>query len=127
MINSNSEVSQVVCQSSPFALARSPRNFLYPLEFHPERWLPDEHPLHDTAFCHDNRKGFHPFSQGPRICSGREIAWWQGRIFLAKTIWMFDLELVEGSRVDLDRDLRGWGMYEKPDVRVRFVPRKPEA
>ncbi|RYP69623.1 hypothetical protein DL769_005243 [Monosporascus sp. CRB-8-3] len=112
----------VVCQSSPFALARSPRNFCEPMCFRPERWLPEEHPLYDTRFANDDRKGFHPFSQGPRMCAGKEIAWWQSRVFVAKVLWTFDLEMVSGQQIDMDRDLRGWGMYEKPEVCVRFIP-----
>lgn len=58
------------------------------------------------------------------MCTGREIAWWQIRVFLAKVLWKFDLEPVAGlgSKVNMDKDLRGWGMYEKPEYRVRFVP-----
>ncbi|KAK7757681.1 hypothetical protein SLS62_000058 [Diatrype stigma] len=111
-----------ICQSSPFALARSPRNFKQPLRFRPERWLPEDHPLYDEQFSSDNRKGFHPFSQGPRACAGKEIAWWQSRVFIAKVLWTFNLEMVSGQHVDIDRDMRGWGMFQKPDVRVRFVP-----
>ncbi|KAI6084451.1 cytochrome P450 [Hypoxylon rubiginosum] len=97
----------VVCQSSSFSLARSPRNFHEPLHFRPERWLPEDHPLYDQRFESDRRKEFHPFSQGPRICTGREIAWWQSRVFIAKVLWTFDLELVDGQQVDVDKDLRG--------------------
>ncbi|KAH9985272.1 cytochrome P450 [Xylariaceae sp. FL0662B] len=111
----------VVCQSSSFAMARSRCNFREPLSFRPERWLPEAHPLYDPNFANDNRKGFQPFSQGPRMCAGREIAWWQSRLFVAKVLWKFDLEMVSGHQVDIDKDLRGWGMYEKPEVRVRFV------
>ncbi|KAH9900496.1 cytochrome P450 [Xylariomycetidae sp. FL2044] len=112
----------VVCQSSSFAMARSQRNFHRPLEYRPERWLTETHPLYDATFASDNRKGFQPFSQGPRMCAGKEIAWWQSRLFIAKLLWTFDLELVSGHQVDMDRDLRGWGTYEKPEVLVRFVP-----
>lgn len=112
----------VVCQSSSFALARSPRNFQESLQFRPERWLAEEHPLYNPHFADDNLKGFQPFSQGPRMCSGREISWWQSRVFMAKVLWMFDVRSVPGQHVEMDRDLRGWGMYEKPEVRVRFVP-----
>ncbi|KAI1248554.1 hypothetical protein MGN70_009753 [Eutypa lata] len=111
----------VVCQSSTFALARSPRNFRDPLSFQPKRWLPEDHPLYDARFASDNRKGLHPFSQGPRICAGREVAWWESRLFIAKVLWTFDLEMVPGQNVDMDRDLRGWGMYQKPEIYVRFV------
>ncbi|KAI1661697.1 cytochrome P450 [Daldinia decipiens] len=112
----------VICQSSSFALARSRYNFHKPLDFRPERWLPKQHPLYDPQFADDNCKGFQPFSQGPRMCAGREIAWWQSRLFIAKVLWTFDLEMVSGQNINMDKDLRGWGMYEKPEVRVRFVP-----
>lgn len=117
----NFEEFQVICQSSPFALARSPRNFHEPLSFLPERWLPEDHQLYDSRFVDDNRKDFHPFSQGPRVCSGKEIAWWQSRLFIAKVVWTFDLEMI-GREIDMDKELRGWGIFEKPEVRVRFVP-----
>ncbi|KAK6860830.1 hypothetical protein PG995_004466 [Apiospora arundinis] len=111
----------VVCQSSMFALARSPRNFRDPLQFRPERWLSRGHPLHNARFDGDCRKDFHPFSMGPRMCAGKEIAWWQSRLFMAKILWVFDLEMVTGQQIDMDRDLRGWGMVVKPEFRVRFT------
>ncbi|POS72543.1 isotrichodermin C-15 hydroxylase, partial [Diaporthe helianthi] len=116
----------VVCQASLFSLARSPRNFHEPLQFRPERWITpdDNHPLYDPQFADDKRAGFQPFSQGPRMCAGKEIAWWQIRVFLAKVLWKFDLEHVPGPNdaEGIDGTLRGWAMYEKPDVRVRFLP-----
>lgn len=103
-------------------MARNPRYFADPLRFRPERWLPEDHPLYDSQFTGDNRKGFHPFSQGPRVCAGKEIAWRQSRLFVAKVLWKFDLEIIKGQHLDMDRDLRGWAMYVKPDLRVRFTP-----
>lgn len=114
---------QVVCQSSPMAMGHDPRNFRDPLGFRPERWLPEGHALHDAQFADDNRrKAFQPFSQGPRRCTGTEFAWRQGRVFMARVLWTFNLEMVPGQDVDMHRDLRGWGLYKKPEVRVRFVP-----
>ncbi|KAI0147679.1 cytochrome P450 [Xylariaceae sp. FL1272] len=112
----------VVCQSSIFSLARNPRNFTDPLSFRPERWLPLDHPLYDSMFAEDKRKDFHPFSQGPRVCSGREIAWWQSRLFVAKLLWSFDLEMCADDPLNIDKDVRGWGMYVRPAMRVRFTP-----
>ncbi|KAK7986888.1 hypothetical protein PG988_001876 [Apiospora saccharicola] len=111
----------IVCQSSTLATARDPRNFRAPLRFRPERWLSKGHPLHDPQFDGDNRGGFHPFSMGPRMCAGKEIAWWQSRLFIAKTLWVFDLEMVSGHKIDMDRELRGWGTVVRPEFRVRFV------
>lgn len=61
------------------------------------------------------------------MCTGREIAWWQIRVFVAKVLWKFDLEHIPGTGddLDMDKDLRGWGMYEKPEFRVRFLPVEP--
>ena len=103
-------------------MARSPHNFHEPLHFKPERWLSEEHPLYDTQFANDNPKALQPFAQGPRICAGKEIAWWQSRVFVAKVLWKFDLELVSRQQIDMDRDLRRWGTYDKPEFRVIFVP-----
>ncbi|PSR80560.1 benzoate 4-monooxygenase cytochrome P450 [Coniella lustricola] len=112
----------VVCQSGHFALARSTQNFHEAQHFRPERWLPQNHLLRQPCYDHDKRDGFHPFSQGPRMCTGREIAWWESRVAVAKTVWALDLALVSGHDMDMDRDMRGWGMFVKPEIRVRFVP-----
>ncbi|KAI0409204.1 cytochrome P450 [Xylaria palmicola] len=105
----------VVCQSSTFALSRSPRNFTDPLRFCPERWLPQDHPLYDLRFTKDTLKSIRPFSQGPRACMGKEVAWSQVRLFFAKVLWKFDMELVPGQRIKLDESLRMYLMYIKPD------------
>lgn len=112
----------VVCQSSPLAQGRDPRNFHDPMAFRPERWLPADHALYDDKFADDNLEGHYPFSLGPRMCAGKQIAWWQSRVFLAKVLWSFDLEMLPGQDVEIDRDMKGWGMYVKPEVRMRFVP-----
>jgi cytochrome P450 len=113
--------SGVVCQSSPFSLARSPRYFRKPLQFRPERWLPHDDPRYNEEFKGDNLLSFQPFSQGPRMCTGREIAWWHSRLFVSKVLWAFDLELISKG-LNIDRDLKGWSMYVKPELLVRFSP-----
>jgi len=108
-------------QSCLWALARHPDYFHQPLSFQPQRWLPASHPLHDPAFANDHLKSMHPFSLGPRICMGREMAWMQAKLFLAKVLWRLDVVEVEGQSFDLERDLRHYGFFEKPEVYVRFV------
>jgi cytochrome P450 len=108
-------------QSCLWALARHPDYFHQPLRFQPQRWLPDSHPLYDCAFANDYLKSLHPFSLGPRVCIGREMAWMQAKLFLAKVLWTFDVLEVEEQDFDLDRDLLHYGFFEKPEVYVRFV------
>lgn len=110
------------CQFSAFSASRSPRHFRDPLRYRPERWLPRDHRLYDDRYADDDLAAFTPFSHGPRMCSGKEIAWWQVRLVMAKVLWSFDLELVPGQDVNLERDLTAWGYWIKPELRVRFVP-----
>ncbi|KAI0145540.1 cytochrome P450 [Xylariaceae sp. FL1272] len=112
----------VRCQTSTLALARSPRNFHEPLLFRPQRWLHKEHPLYEPKYADDNLTNFFPFSQGPRACAGKEIAWWQSRLFIAKVIWTFDIALLpSGNPVSFDRDMKAYGFWVKPEMRARFT------
>ncbi|KAI1357161.1 cytochrome P450 [Xylaria arbuscula] len=90
--------------SSTFPLARSSKCFFDPLRFRPARWLLQDHALYHILFTGDEFSRYQPFSQGPRACMGKEIA------------------LVAEQKIDIDRDLRVYGMYVKPEVRVRFIP-----
>ena len=49
------------------AANHSPDNFVEPLAFLPERWLPNC----DSRFSKDNKEVFQPFSAGPRNCIGQ--------------------------------------------------------
>ncbi|KAK8130549.1 hypothetical protein PG999_002929, partial [Apiospora kogelbergensis] len=73
-------------QSCIWALARHPGYFHEPLHFRPQRWLPASHPLYDPTFANDHLKSLYPFSLGPRICMGREMAWTQAKMFLSKVL-----------------------------------------
>ncbi|KAI2621839.1 isotrichodermin C-15 hydroxylase [Hypoxylon sp. NC1633] len=113
----------VVCQISNRSIARNPRYFFDPATFRPERWLKAGHLKYDEKFSKDNLKGFAPFGLGPRACTGREIAWSQVRLFLAKVLWVFDLEFTRGQDKTFDRDFNVYVMWNKPDVWVKFKPR----
>lgn len=92
--------------------------------FHPERWLPKDHARYDTQFDQDTLDAVRPFSQGPRSCPGKEIALWQIRIFSAKVLWAFDIEALQGFEMpNLPLDLLAFGVYEKPDIPIRFSSR----
>ncbi|KAI1264458.1 cytochrome P450 [Xylariaceae sp. FL1019] len=113
----------VVCQVSLFTIARHPQNFHDPLSFRPARWLSSDHPQYDSRFSNDNLKVLFPFGLGPRACLGREIAWSQCRLFLAKVLWTFDLTLTHGENFAFDADFSTHVMWYKPPLRVRFSQR----
>ncbi|ROW15259.1 hypothetical protein VPNG_03106 [Cytospora leucostoma] len=115
-------VDEVICEISYFAAARSPRYFTEPLEFHPQRWLPPDHPQYDPRFKGDDLKAFMPFNQGPRACPGSAIAWAETRLYLAKVLWTFNLEAVRGQKISFDKDFSFYSMWNKPQFWVRFLP-----
>ncbi|KAK4216870.1 cytochrome P450 [Rhypophila decipiens] len=103
-----------ICQIAYFAAQRHPDYFTDGKEFRPERWLPPTHPLYDERYKDDDLKVSKPFSQGPRGCPGGAIARGVISLFVAKLLWRFDLEAVEGKELpDFDKDLRVWGFWER--------------
>ena len=131
-----------------WAVGHSSANFHRCREFVPERWLPASHTTittPDTApdtvllspfstsvnntrpveFDNDKRKAIQPFSVGPRNCIGKNLAYAEIRLILARLLWEFDFELEERSR-DWMEGLRVWGFFEKGTglwVRLRAVER----
>ena len=115
-------IKQTTVQSSIFAQARSPHYFRDSLKYRPQRWLPSSHPLYDPNFAKDDLRGLFPFSIGPRMCPGREVAWMEGRLYIAKVLWTFEVFKVPGQKVNLEGTLKHWGFFAKPEMKVRFVP-----
>ena len=104
-----------------FSCCHSPHNFYQAEDFLPERWLPG---LRDAPpFEKDNRASMQPFSFGPRNCLGKNLARAEMRLILAKLLWRFDLNLLEG--------MEGWmqgqkvfGFWAKPPLMCRLEPVK---
>ncbi|GAP92215.2 putative cytochrome P450 [Rosellinia necatrix] len=113
----------VTVQTSMFATTRSPRYFHDPLHFDPRRWLNDEHPLYDPRFSEDRIRDVLPFSQGPRQCPGKDIAWTQVRLFVGKVLWTYDISQHPGKPLDFERDFITYGFWVKPELRIHFVAR----
>lgn len=76
-----------------FATYHSADNFYLPDEFIPERWLDDE------RFVNDNKAAFQPFSVGPRNCVGRNLAYFEMRLVLARVLYNFDLVKLDPTSV----------------------------
>ncbi|PVI08698.1 cytochrome P450, partial [Periconia macrospinosa] len=110
----------IIVHFAHFAFTRSPRYFYDGRSFRPQRWLPKEHPLYDTAFGNDSTEAFHPFGRGPRSCIAMAQGLRQLRLYLAKVSWALDIELVPGQDLNFERDYRLYAMWEKPGMRVRF-------
>ncbi|KAI3553090.1 cytochrome P450 [Colletotrichum abscissum] len=75
-----------------WAMYHSEKNFRDPFGFHPERWM------QDPVFASDDKEAFQPFHVGPRNCIGRNLAYVEMRLILARMLWNFDIKIADDSR-----------------------------
>ncbi|KFZ02583.1 hypothetical protein V500_00082 [Pseudogymnoascus sp. VKM F-4518 (FW-2643)] len=77
---------------NPWATYRNANNFNQPDEFRPERWL-DE----NNEYATDRRNSLQPFGYGPRKCIANELSTMYSKLFFARLLWEFDMELQPAS------------------------------
>ena len=106
------------------AAYHSSRNFYEPKSFHPERWLPEHQQDPTSPFFNDNREVFRPFSDGPRNCIGRNLAYHEMRLIMARLLWNFDMTLCEISRNWSKQ--RTFALWEKPPLMVKLKVRQAD-
>lgn len=104
---------------SSWAASHNPANFSRCDEFIPERFL-------DPAFAKvDNKKGYQPFSLGPRGCIGKNLSYMEMRLILTRLLWNFDVKSVDGAWQwdprDEMRNMRAFMTWEKPDLNCTVV------
>ncbi|ROT41099.1 cytochrome P450 monooxygenase-like protein [Sodiomyces alkalinus F11] len=71
-------------------MQRHPKHFPNPHAFIPERFLPRDGP-DGQKFSDSSNLAYLPFSKGPRICIGQELAITEMKIVLAMTVRKFDI------------------------------------
>ncbi|KAF2625088.1 cytochrome P450 monooxygenase-like protein [Macroventuria anomochaeta] len=103
---------------SQHASNHSARNFTDADAFVPERWLDAERP---AKYEGDNREVVQPFSFGPRNCIGKNLAYAEMRLIMAKLLFHFDLALVHPERDWMEKQ-RVFALWEKPSLDVRLTP-----
>lgn len=107
-----------------YTVSHSEKYFHDPNKFHPERWLPSTHPLYSAVFANDVKDASKPFSIGPRMCIGINLAYLEMRITLAKMVWHFDWEL-KSENIDWANDTRMNMLWKKPKVNVSIEDHDP--
>ncbi|PGH01390.1 hypothetical protein AJ79_07931 [Helicocarpus griseus UAMH5409] len=70
-----------------WATYHNEKHFTDPFAYHPERFLGD------PKFANDRREALQPFHVGPRNCLGRNLAYTEMRLILARLIYNFDMKL----------------------------------
>ncbi|KAI0908038.1 cytochrome P450 [Ustulina deusta] len=108
----------LVCQH--YSSYHSEANFKHPESFTPERFMGD------PKFASDRREVLQPFNFGPRNCIGKNLAYVEIRMILARIVWNFDLTLAEECRNWFHENVEhgGFVVWAKPPLYVHFKPRK---
>ncbi|KAK1701056.1 cytochrome P450 [Colletotrichum godetiae] len=101
---------------NPYSAFTNPENWARPNEFLPERWTHT-----DASEWKDDKRDVHePFSYGPRNCLGKNLAWLELRLLLAKTLWHYDLSLCPGMESWVVQ--RNYITWEKGPLMVTLRP-----
>ncbi|KAF2183273.1 cytochrome P450 [Zopfia rhizophila CBS 207.26] len=105
-------------QVQQYAANHLPSNFTRPDDFVPERWLANP----PKEFENDDRTARQPFSIGPRNCIGRNLAYSEMRLILAKLCFNFDLELDEERCGNWIGNQKVFVLWEKWPLWVKLKP-----
>ncbi|KAH0422790.1 isotrichodermin C-15 hydroxylase [Colletotrichum camelliae] len=112
-----------VISTAAHVTSRDERWFYNAKEFHPERWLAQEHPHYEPIFSNDRKEASKPFSVGSRSCIGIHLSYMEIRICIAKLAWSFNWEQVS-EHEDFVRDARLLGLWKAASFHVRYLPFK---
>ncbi|UQC75069.1 isotrichodermin C-15 hydroxylase [Colletotrichum lupini] len=98
----------------------SPDNWTKPWEFRPERFL------ETNKEEHNHLDALQAFSVGPRNCIGKNLAYAEMRLILARIVFDFDLQLAEGNGSWIQRQ-RAFGLWDRIPLNVYLKPVAREA
>ncbi|KAI1281078.1 putative cytochrome P450 [Xylaria sp. FL0933] len=97
--------------TSAWTMTHDEQYFHEPFRFKPERWIDPE--------CKDIKEASQPFSLGPRGCIGKNFAYLEVNLILAKMLWRYDMEL-KNKDLDWEGNSHEHVMWSKPDMIVTF-------
>jgi benzoate 4-monooxygenase len=90
----------VTVSATVYAIHHDKTLFRRPLEFIPERWMPEEDFGKDETEAKNLKDYCIPFSLGPRACIGRNLAYMEVSIVIAALVLNFEWEMAE-KRADM--------------------------
>ncbi|KAJ1323271.1 aspirochlorine biosynthesis cytochrome P450 monooxygenase [Microdochium nivale] len=121
VFNESSRMSYVTGASVPqWAAYHTAQNFYQPQQFLPERWLASAR-TPGSCFANDKTEVLQPFSVGPRNCIGKNLAYVEMRLIMARLLYSFDLELMPQSLLWAD-DQNVFLLWDKGDIMVKLKP-----
>jgi len=102
-----------------WTLHRDARNFKDPNEFKPERWLDVTHNKPH------NLEAFIPFSYGPGVCIGKQIALQNMKLLAATIVRSFELSFPSHFNVQkFDESYKDYSIWMHEDLMMQLKPRE---
>ncbi|KAF5485433.1 Cytochrome P450 monooxygenase 1 [Colletotrichum aenigma] len=98
-----------------WAINHNEKYFKDPYGFHPERFMGED------EFASDNREAFQPFHIGSRNCLGRNLAYVEMRLILARLIWNFDVQIDEAC-MDWAEKQQIFILWDKGPLEAHLTP-----
>ena len=106
-----------------WALFHDPDLFPDPDSFHPMRWIDKSE---SGKVCHDWRDAVKPFLLGRGSCPGRNLAYAELRLVLARLIWRFDITVADSCKGWM-RGQKSYILWDKPKLEVHLSLRGKNA
>ncbi|KAK4039424.1 cytochrome P450 [Parachaetomium inaequale] len=121
---------ETIVEVQHYAMNHSSQHWHDPFAFKPERWLNkvdselgEAKERGEKDADGDRLEAMQTFSVGPRNCVGRNLAYAEMRLIMARIIFEFDMELADQCR-DWLKNARVYTIWEKEPLYVRFTPVK---
>jgi cytochrome P450 len=113
---------EVGCSS--YSIHRLPSVYPAPMEYRPERWLPElsapQGSLQHPDLVAAARTAFSAFSHGPRSCVGKGLAYMEIMVILARLLVGWDIRRAHGSEEMLEKGR--WDLGRRIVGGVEFCP-----
>ncbi|KAK3903621.1 hypothetical protein C8A05DRAFT_14442 [Staphylotrichum tortipilum] len=103
-----------------WAMNYSTNNFTEPEKFIPERWLAGDE-YQGVRFDKRRHHALQPFSVGPRNCIGKNLAYVEMRLILARLIWDYDFVLADEASERM-LDSKAFSLWLKGPLNMRLIP-----
>lgn len=97
-----------------YAVNRDERYWKEPERFAPKRWMDG------LEYKGDQLDAMQPFSTGPRNCIGRNLAYAEARLILAKLVFSFDMSLAASNDHWLHNQ-KAYIVWDKPLLYVHLL------
>ncbi|KAL8697533.1 MAG: hypothetical protein Q9201_007080 [Fulgogasparrea decipioides] len=103
---------------SAYSLHHNEEIFPDASSFRPERWIPDEDTGVTAASVARSESAFAPFSMGSRGCPGKNLAYLEMSIVVAKVLLLSDVRAVEGNDLGAGRPDLIWGRRNEAEFQT---------